>query len=71
VRSGKWYGTTTKLPYSEGQLAMKALIAAIRGNSQTGQSIDPDSSTVGQKLGPLIDKQSLSADPTFEGQWAA
>jgi ribose transport system substrate-binding protein len=71
VRSGKWFGTTTKLPYSEGQLAMKALVAAIRGSKKTGQSIDPDSSSVGQKIGPLIEKQSVSKDPSFAGQWQA
>lgn len=71
VRSGKWYGTTTKLPYSEGQLAMKALVASIRGNKKKGQAIDPDSSAVGQKIGPLIDKQSVGHDPSFKGQWQA
>jgi ribose transport system substrate-binding protein len=71
VRAGKWFGTTTKLPYTEGQLAMTALVAAIRGDSKRGLSIDPDSSTVGQKIGPLIDKQSFSQDPSFAGQWSA
>jgi ribose transport system substrate-binding protein len=71
VRSGKWFGTSTKLPYSEGQLAMKALVASIRGKKTTGQSIDPDSSSVGQKIGPLIEKQSVSKDPSFAGQWQA
>jgi ribose transport system substrate-binding protein len=71
VRSGKWFGTTTKLPYSEGQLAMKALVASIRGDKKTGLSIDPDSSSVGRKIGPLIDKQSVTKDAAFAGQWQA
>ena len=71
VRSGKWFGTTTKLPFTEGQLAMAALIAAIRGHGTTGQSINPGTSSLGEKIGPEIDKQSLEADPSFQGQWQA
>jgi ribose transport system substrate-binding protein len=71
VRAGKWFGTTTKLPYTEGQLAMQTLVAAIRGKAKRGISLDPDTSTVGRKVGPFIDKQSLSSDPSFSGQWQA
>jgi ribose transport system substrate-binding protein len=71
VRSGAWFGTTTKLPYTEGELAMQALVAAIRGHHKTGQSIDPVQSAYGRKIGGLIDKQSLAKDPSFRGQWQA
>lgn len=71
VRAGKWFGTTTKLPYTEGQLAMQTLVAAIHAKAKRGISLDPDTSTLGEKIGPLIDKQSLSGDPSFDGQWQA
>lgn len=71
VRSGAWYGTTTKLPFTEGELAMQALVAAIRGSRKTGQSIDPVSSAYGRKIGGLIDTQSLAKFPAFKGQWQA
>jgi ribose transport system substrate-binding protein len=71
VRAGNWFGTTTKLPYTEGQEAMTALVAAIRGSSKRNQSIDPVDSPLGRKIGPLVTKQSLAKDPSFKGQWDA
>jgi ribose transport system substrate-binding protein len=71
VRGGAWFGTTTKLPFTEGELAMQALVASIRGSHKTGQSIDPVESAYGRKIGGLIDKQSLAKFPAFKGQWQA
>lgn len=66
VKAGKWYGTTTKLPLTEGRLAMRAMEAALDGDARRGQAIDP---LQGAKIGPFVTKAALAHDPSFAGEW--
>jgi ABC-type sugar transport system substrate-binding protein len=69
VKSGTWFGTTVQLATSSGQLAMRALFAAIHG-AAPGKSINPlTASSIGRAIGPIVTKATLAKDPSFLGQW--
>jgi ABC-type sugar transport system substrate-binding protein len=69
VKSGAWYGTSTKLPVTEGELSIQAIVQAIHG-AKGGRAIDPGTaSAIGRAIGPVVTKAALQKDPSFTGQW--
>lgn len=63
IKDGSWYGSVALVPYVEGELAMRAIIDAVRDGKDTG-GIDP--------VADQIDNGLLTADNVdeFTPQWA-
>jgi ribose transport system substrate-binding protein len=66
IRQGLWSATLAYYPVTMGQLAMRSLIEALRGQPHTAE-INMDQQS---PLPLILTKQVLDAHPSFQGQWS-
>ncbi len=66
VKAGRWVGTTTYLPTTEGRIAMGLLLDAVNGKKVVGVGVDPVTKS---KIGAKITKETLAKDPSFTGEY--
>ncbi|RWJ58453.1 MAG: sugar ABC transporter substrate-binding protein [Mesorhizobium sp.] len=66
IREGRWYGTYVELPYMEGYLGGKNIVAAIRG-----EEFEPiiDLETRSPVGAAIATKKNLSAHPDWSSKW--